>query len=162
MTKKVYYEKVGRKYVPVAEYDSDFLDSFPKGNTLVMCVPEGTSRKYKIDPAYAPMIAAGRVAQEAISASLMKAHELRLPLKAREQPLTPEQHQAWENLVKVFGPSVRQLEWPSIHECAEAGVAAMQEEATKLLANPAVSKAWEYFMMVCDLTKEANANSTDK
>ena len=34
--KKVYYIKEGRKYVPVAEYDNELLDSFPKGNHLVM------------------------------------------------------------------------------------------------------------------------------
>ena len=26
--KKIFYEKQGRKYVPVSEYDNDFLDSF--------------------------------------------------------------------------------------------------------------------------------------
>jgi len=37
MVKKVYYEKKGKRYKPVAEYDSDYLDAFPKGSTLVMC-----------------------------------------------------------------------------------------------------------------------------
>ena len=32
--KKVYYEKVGRKYVPVSEYDSDFTYSLPKGSIV--------------------------------------------------------------------------------------------------------------------------------
>ena len=64
--KKIFYEKVGRRYVPVSEYDSDLLDAFPKGTHIVMCYPGGQSRRYQIDPAYAPMIAAGRVAEEAI------------------------------------------------------------------------------------------------
>ncbi len=64
--KKIYYEKVGRRYVPVSEYDSEFLDAFPKGNHLVMCYPGGTSRRFRIDPALAPMIAAGRYAEDAI------------------------------------------------------------------------------------------------
>jgi hypothetical protein len=54
--KKIYYEKRGRRYVPVAEYDNDLLDSFPKGNHLVMSYPGGTSRRFNIDPAYAAMI----------------------------------------------------------------------------------------------------------
>jgi hypothetical protein len=57
--KKIYYEKIGRKYMPVAEYDNEFLDSFPKGNHLVMSYPGGSSRRFNIAPAYAPMIAAG-------------------------------------------------------------------------------------------------------
>jgi len=37
--KKIYYEKKGRRYVPVAEYDNDFLDSFTKVTHLVMSYP---------------------------------------------------------------------------------------------------------------------------
>lgn len=53
--KKIYYEKQGRRYVPVYEYDSEFLDSFPKGNHLVMVYPGGSSRRYNIDPNYAAL-----------------------------------------------------------------------------------------------------------
>ena len=77
MVKKVYYEKVGRKYKPVAEYDSDLLDAFPKGNHLVMSYPGGSSRRFHVDPAYAPMIAAGRIAEEAIRLRMAKEQELR-------------------------------------------------------------------------------------
>ena len=41
MVKKVYYEKIGRRYRPVAEYDSDLLDSFPKGSHLICVYPGG-------------------------------------------------------------------------------------------------------------------------
>jgi len=68
--KKVYYEKVGRRYVPVYEYDSNLLDSFPQGNHLVMCYPGGSSRRFNIDPNYAAMIAAGRVAEEAMAEAM--------------------------------------------------------------------------------------------
>ena len=37
--KKIYYEKIGRRYVPVSEYDSEYLDSFSKGTHIVMCYP---------------------------------------------------------------------------------------------------------------------------
>lgn len=56
--KKIYYEKIGRKYVPVREYDSDFMDAWPKGTHLVMSYPGGQSKRYNIDPNYAAMIAA--------------------------------------------------------------------------------------------------------
>jgi len=68
--KKIYYEKKGRRYVPVAEYDSDLMDSFSKGTHLVMVYPGGSSRRYNIDPNYAAMIAAGRVAEDAISRAI--------------------------------------------------------------------------------------------
>ena len=150
--KKIYYEKIGRKYVPVAEYDNDFLDSFSKGNHLVMCYPGGTSRRFNIDPAYAPMIAAGRVAEDVMCRALVKASEL----KPERTPITPEQKAAWENLARAFGDDLCTLRGASIHDVVEAGIKAMQDEADKLLENPSVRKAWDHFMLVCELTKEQN------
>ncbi len=159
--KKIYYEKIGRKYVPVAEYDNELLDSFPKGNHLVMCYPGGTSRRFKIDPAYAPMIAAGRVAEDAISKALMAATELRLPREIRESPtpMSEEQRAAWEHLVEVFGEHARRLEWASIRECAEEGVKAMTVEAEKLMQHQSVRKAYDHFMLMCELVKENELNT---
>ena len=148
--KKIYYEKVGRKYVPVAEYDNDFLDSFPKGNHLVMSYPGGTSRRFNIDPNYAAMIAAGRLAEDAMCRAISKAGELR----PKSTPITPGQKKAWEKLAKEFGDELCTLHGLSVHDCAEAGVKAMMEEADKLMTNPAVRKAYEQFQMVCALTKE--------
>jgi hypothetical protein len=150
--KKIYYIKEGRKYVPVAEYDNDLLDSFSKGTHLVMVYPGGTSRRYNIDPNYAGMIAAGRVAEDAISRAITKASELR----PKRSPITEGQKKAWENLAKEFGDELCTLYGSSVHDCAEAGVKAMQEEADKLMTNPAVKKAYEHFQLVCELTREHN------
>lgn len=152
MSKTIFYKKVGRKYVPVAEYDNELLDSFPKGNHLVMCYPGGSSRRFNIDPAYAPMIAAGRVAEDAISKHIMDVSALRVPEK--DKPLTKEQRDAWEAFSRAMGKEVYALEWCSYREAAEAGVKAMMDEAEKLLSNPTVRKSFEKFLMVCELTKE--------
>jgi hypothetical protein len=152
MTETIFYIKKGRRYIPHSTYSSEFCDSFPKGTHLVDVYPGGSSRRFNIDPAYAPMIAAGRVAEDTISRALMRASDMR----PKEQPLTQEQRDAWEHLIKVFGPSARQLEWPSAREACEAAVKAMQEEADKLLANPTVRKAYEKFLFVAELTKEHN------
>ena len=148
--KKIFYEKVGRRYVPVAEYDNEYLDSFPKGNHLVMCYPGGTSRRFNIDPALAPMIAAGRYAEDAICKAISKASELR----PERTPITAEQKAAWEALAKALGDELCTLRGLSIHDCAEAGVKAMMDEADKLLTHPAVRKAYDQFMLVCQLVKE--------
>jgi len=150
MTKKIYYEKRGRRYVPVAEYDNDLLDAFTKGTHLVQVYPGGASRRYNIDPAYAPMIAAGRVAEDAICRAISKASELR----PKQTPITPGQKKAWAALAKAFGDELCTLHGLSVHDCAEAGVRAMQEEADKLLTNPAVHKAYEQFLLVCELTRK--------
>lgn len=150
--KKIYYEKKGRRYVPVAEYDNDYMDSFPKGNHLVMCYPGGSSRRFNIDPNYAAMIAAGRVAEDVISQAVVKASEMR----PHNKPITEKQKKAWENLAKAFDNDRYYVEIPSAREIAEAGVKAMQDEAFKLLSNPSVKKAYEHFQLVCELTKETN------
>ena len=153
--KKIYYEKQGRKYVPVAEYDNQFLDSFPKGNHLVMCYPGGSSRRFNIDPNYAAMIAAGRVAEDAMSKAVVKASEMR----PQKTPITEKQRKAWENLSKAFGNERYYIEIPSAREIAEEGVKAMMMEAEQLLENPSVRKAFERFQMVCQLTKDHTVGS---
>ena len=148
--KKIYYEKVGRRYVPVAEYDSTLLDSFPKGSHLVMCYPGGSSRRFNIDPNYAAMIAAGRVAEDAISQAVVKASEMR----PHNKPITEKQQKAWKALAQAFGDDRYYVEIPSAREIAEEGIKAMQVEADKLMSNPAVRRSYERFLLVCELTKE--------
>jgi len=148
--KKIYYEKVGRKYVPVAEYDSDWMDSFHKGNHLVMVYPGGQSRRFNIDPNYAAMIAASRVAEDAIIQAMHKASELK-PVRT---PITEGQRKAWKKLAKEFGDELCTLSGASSHDIAEAGVKAMMAEVDQLMTNPAVKKAYEHFLLVAELTKD--------
>lgn len=156
MTDTIFYIKKGRRYIPHSTYSSEFCDSFPKGTHLVQSYPGGSLRRFNIDPAYAPMIAAGRVAEEAISKVLMKASDLR-PKRA---PMTPGQIAAWDNLVKEFGEEARCLEWPSAREACEEAVKAMIKEAEILLSDPVVRKAYERFLFVCELTKDHSIKST--
>jgi hypothetical protein len=153
--KKIYYEKRGRRYVPVAEYDNDLLDSFTKGNHLVMSYPGGTSRRFNIDPAYAPMIAAGRVAEDAICNALHKASEM----QPQRTPITLGQKRAWEKLAKEFGDALCPLMHASARDLAEAGVKAMQAEADKLMKHDGVRRAYEQFQLMCELTKDHDGKS---
>jgi hypothetical protein len=149
--KKVYYEKVGRRYKPVAEYDSAYLDSFPKGAHLVMCYPGGSSRRFNIDPDYAALLAASRVAEDAMSKAIHKASEMR----PHNKPITEKQKKAWENLSKAFGSDRYYIEIPSAREIAEAGVKALQDEAMMLYSsNESVKKALEHLLLIAKLTKE--------
>jgi hypothetical protein len=152
--KKVYYEKVGRRYKPVAEYDNDLMDSFHKGNHLVMVYPGGTSRRFNIDPALAPMIAAGRVAEDAMCKAMLDASELR----PQQTPLTEGQRRAWKKLAQEFGDELCTLQGSSTRDIVEAGVKAMQEEAFKLMQNEAVRNAYQQFQLVCELTKQKDCH----
>ena len=150
----IFYIKKGRRYIPHSSYSSEFCDSFPKGTHLVQSYPGGSSRRFNIDPAYAPMIAAGRVAEDVISKRIMDATEIRRNTRNKETPLTPGQKAAWDKLVEEFGPDAKQLEWPSARECAEEAVKAMSAEAEKLLKHESVRKAYDHFLLMCELTKE--------
>jgi len=148
--KKIYYEKRGRRYVPVAEYDNEYLDSFPKGNHLVMVYPGGQSKRYHIDPNHAAMIAAGRVAEDAITRAIVKSQEK----KPMYTPMTDEQRNLWRKLAETFNREDYPIIGPAAADAGRAGVMAMIEEAEKLMKYPAVKKAFEQFLMVCELTKD--------
>lgn len=152
--KKTYYEKVGRRYVPVYEYDSNIMDAYPKGAHLVVCQPGSTIRRYNVNPDYAPLIAAGIVAEDVISAAIVRASELRLNERLRKNPMSFEQKQAWSQLIEVFGNDASQLEWPSAREAADAGIKALIAEAEKLMQHPAVKQAYDHFLTVAALTKQ--------
>ena len=149
--KKIYYEKRGRRYVPVAEYDNDLLDSFPKGNHLVMSYPGGSSRRFNIDPALAPMIAAGRYAEDAISNKIREATDLR-PMN---REIDEQTQKRWQEVIKVLPDDMRfMFTHGSARDAAEAGVKAMQAEADKLMKHESVRKAYDHFMLMCKLTKQ--------
>jgi hypothetical protein len=154
MTKKIYYEKRGRRYYPVMEHDYELMDAMPRGNHLIMCYPGGQSTRYNIDPALAPMIAAGRVAEDRMSEAVRKASEMR----PRRKELTHDQQRAWTRLNRTMGDDIYTIEIACARDIAEAGVQAMQAEADKLLINPAVRLAYEQFLLVCELTKKHDPN----
>ena len=155
MTKKIYYEKRGRKYVPVMEYDEYLMDGLPYGNHMIMCYPGGRSTRYNIDPALAPMIAAARVAEDKMSEAVRKAGAMR----PRRKELTSDQQRAWNRLTKAMGDDIYTIEIASARDIAEAGLKAMQAEAEQLLTNPAVKLAYEQFLLVCELTKKQVDNT---
>jgi len=154
MTKKIYYEKIGRRYVPVSEYDSDHLDSFPKGSHLVVVKPGISSRRFRIDPALAPMIAAGTYAEEEIARAINMASELR----PQRTPITEGQRKAWKKLAKEFGDDLAILNMGCARDLAEAGVNAMVIESYKLLQNEAVKEAYDHFMFIAKLAYDENQN----
>ena len=150
VTKRILYERVGRKYVPVHEYDPIVMDSFPKGSHLVVCYPGGKSTRYNVDPNYAAMIAAGRVAEDALSQAIVKASEMR----PHKKPITEQQRLAWAALAEAFGDDRYYIEIPSAREIAEEGVKAMQVEADSLMTDPRVRKAYERFLFIAELTRK--------
>ena len=148
----IYYKKEGRRYIPVKEYDDDCMWAMPYGDHLVMKYKNGETRVHNIDPAFAPMIAAGRYAEDSLAKSIMDASAMR----PRTTPLTVEQWTAWRALEKAFGDDIFQLTWPAAQTAANNAIEKMAVEANKLLEVPAVKNAYDHFMLVYKLTKETH------
>jgi hypothetical protein len=100
------------------------------------------------------MIAAGRVAEDRMSEAVRKASEMR----PRRKELTHDQQRAWTRLNRAMGDDIYTIEVASARDIADAGLKAMQEEADKLMTNPAVRLAYEQFLLVCELTKKHDKN----
>lgn len=147
--KKIFYTKQGRRYVPVSEYNSELTDSLPKGSHLIISVPGGVSRYFNIDPNYAALIAAGRVAEDAIRDAIITAQECR-PIK---HPITERQQKLWRELADSFKEQEYPIMRPSAVDAARAAVDAMVIEAEKLMKHPDVKKAYEQFLLVAELCK---------
>lgn len=147
--KQIFYKKVGRKYIPISEYDNDLVDSLSYGDHLLSIYPTGSTRR-KIDPAFAPMIAAGRHAREVIAKKVLKASEMR----PASTPITPGQLKAWKKLAKEFGDELSTLSVGSAYDIVDATITALQEEANMLLLNNTVKNAYDEFMLICKLTKD--------
>ncbi len=149
--KKIFYEKVGRRYKPVYEYDQTLMDAFPKGTHIVMSYPGGQSTRYNIDPNYAAMIAAGRLAEDAITQSIQHSTELRPMNREMDEDL----QRRWREFIVTVPEDFRfMFTHGSAHDAARAGVEAMQAEADRLMQHESVRRAYDQFQLVCKLVSQ--------
>lgn len=154
--KQTFYKRVGRRYVPVSEYDSELIDALPPGDHLISVRPDSVSRRYKIDPALAPMIAAGFYAQEAIVKKIQEETELR-PVN---REIDEETNRRWKEFIATIPEEFRYLfTHGSAWDAAEAGVQAMQEQAAKIMRHEAVRNAYDHFLLVARLCEEQDVRN---
>jgi hypothetical protein len=153
----IFYLKKGSRYQPVKEYDSNLMEALPYGHHLISVNRYSKSTRYSIDPAYAPMIAAGIYGENAMCTAILDASEMRPAIT----PLTIEQQQAWDSLKKAYGDDMFYIMWPSAADIARAGIHALSQEAEKLLKNAAVRIAYENFMLVAKLAMSQSKADDD-
>lgn len=151
---ETYYRKVGRRYVPVSYYDSNIIDSLGEGTHLVVKTPGSSMIKHRIDPAFAPMIAAGIYARDKVCDAIFTASKVR----PKSELITEEQRRAWRQLEKACADEFYYISYPSASDINDAAVAAMSEEVNKLLENPSVRNAYDHFMLMCKLAAKENSN----
>jgi len=149
-----FYVRRGRRYYPVRHWDPELDRAMPEGHHLVSVRPGRESRRYDVEPALAPMIAAGLVAEEAMVSGIVDA----MALRPESQPLTDRQRELMAELTRSMNRS--DLRWMrrTATDVARAGVQALQVEAEHRLSNPAVRQAYEHFLMVAELTRREKNN----
>lgn len=150
----IYYTKQVSKngkvtYTPVAEYDSQVMDSFPYGSHLVVVKSGSRSIRYNVDPDYATIMAALVTIKDDFVNMLSEASKLKPPLPA----LSDNEIEAWDNMKKVFGQSLNTLYGPSLNDIAENIMTEILKQSKELLKNPSYKKSWDNLQLIADLIK---------
>lgn len=158
MSQEIFYRKVGKRYVPVQVHNNEFMDSFPKGSHLVVVNNGWNSRRYDIEPNHAALLAAALISEDHLAKAIQKASELR----PEKQPLTKEQHDAWNRLSESLGEESTMLMWPSARMAAEETLKQLVKEADRALQNPMVRQAYDEFLMLAKLTLEEPNNDRSR
>ena len=145
------YKKVGRRYVEIGEYDSEYIDHVPNGTTMIVKRPGLQSTRYNVDPDILPLLAAGLYCEDEISYAIHRASELRPATRS----ITPEQRAAFDAFLATMDPddpNRNMLSLGSCRDAAEAGTRALIKEAQALLTNESIRAAYEHFMLLCKLS----------
>jgi hypothetical protein len=122
------YEKRGRRYHPVREYDNITMDSMPKGAHLVVVLPGESSTRYNVNPDHAAVLAALRMHREPMLKVLRQASEMKPSTK-----LTQQEKKAYAAFVSVMGyEATLRLE----SESASGVLDALEKSLVEKIATP--------------------------
>jgi len=127
--KYVLYEKRGRRYHPVSEYDPKVTDVFPEGFTLVYVKPGVTSYRFSVSPAVPELLAAARLMEDAMLEAMYGVAKY----KPEPVPVTEEEQEAWKHLEAVLeknesaGSRMLRLWGWSAHDMIAAGIKVLED-----------------------------------
>ena len=153
VTDNTYYVKRNGKYVPVgnsiSRYDMEYL---PYGDHIIHSGKNSSVRYFHINPAFAPMIAAGLYAKNEMTDAIYNASRW----TTSQELVTTEQKELWGKLQASYGNSMFSLTSVSANDVAEVGLKVLQDEAIKLMKNEAVKLAYDQFIMIATLASMAD------
>ena len=124
------YEKRGRRYHPVKEYDPKIMDAFPDGFTLIHSRPGCTSYRYGVSPAVADVEAALYIVQEAMRERIYQATKYRpepKPVSEKTRALWKQLEQALNEEDGGFEGRLLQLWGCSTQDVIDAGIDAIRQ-----------------------------------
>lgn len=145
-----YRRKPNGRYELVRTYDSELMDSFPQGHTLITVQDHIVSRKLVVADHLA-LAAAAASLQDELSHIISKASEMR----PQSEPLTPHQQDLWQQLIES---GVSYLYFPSAHDIAETILNAIAERAKTVTDVPWVAEARERYEAAVALALQKEVN----
>ena len=125
---RVFYEKRGRRYYPVAESDPDAIGALTEGAYLLIVQPGQRRFLGQIDPDYASLAAAAEPALDAIAKAIVSEYS-KLDCNRK---LTTEQAAAWQAFKATLGGGSAYITRPSAFQIARAGFDAILATAKKV------------------------------
>lgn len=117
-----YYEKRGRRYVPVMEAVTHW--GLPEGSYLVQVTPGSTTTKYHVNPDYAAVEAALMTLEDAMVEAMLQESKLR----PSSVPMSAEEIAAWEVFRTVLHGREIVMYSPSIHNVVQAGINVLRDK----------------------------------
>lgn len=144
---KVFYEKIDDQYVPVSEYDSDFIDSIPNGTHIIHKADGSQSRRYNIEPEYAPMLAVLFECRDQMCDAIYAASVARPSRK----PISPQEQAAWKQLQEVA--DIHYIQYPAAYDIAERFIMVLNDKVSEIMQNPAVKEAYDHFQLMVKLAE---------
>jgi hypothetical protein len=121
------YEKVGRRYKPVREYDSKIMDALPEGFHLIQVKPGSTSYRFDVDPDCISLVAAARIMEDAMVDALQEESQFK-----PNKPLTEKQLAAYKAYQKAMGEErytlTRESSWGIVNKGIQALIDSIKEK----------------------------------
>jgi hypothetical protein len=146
---RVFYERLPNgRYRAVSLWDSDLLDSFRVGYTLVTVNRRnGTvqSRRTLATADHVAIAAAAESLRDRLAEIVLKSSEIRPSLK---EPITEQQQQLWDQL-KATG--ISSVHWPSVQDTVDQILKAIADHAQKATDVPWVAEARERYQTAVSL-----------
>lgn len=146
---ETFYKKVGRRYVPVSRYSREVENAYDIGCHLIINEKYSRLTLCRINPAFAPLIAAASFARNTIATKIRQASEAHF-----NGDLPDEIVEEWKKFCEKHKDMTHLITYPAAFDILEAGIEQLVLEADKLLQNPTVKEAYEQFITIAELARE--------
>lgn len=155
--KKIFYEKRGKRYFPVKEYDSDLMDAMPKGFHLTSVYPGGKSVRYNVDPDIVTMIATIMMINHDLPSLIYECGKLQPTAPA----LTEQQLKLYYDFRDSLPPEhSHYMSFDSANDIAEKILSMIFQKSKDLLTDPHVkelfdsmTESWKELLFLDKLSK---------